>query len=179
MVWVGRGARHARPQILALLDAGFGTVSGWAGHGIVPDDHPQNIGILNGPGSPAVEDLYKEVDLLLVVGSRIRGHETLDQTCPLPQNLVHIDIDPLADGRTYPNVQLICGDSVAVLDRLIANLNTPLGIDPQFKSRISAVKGGSIIRLSVHAWALHGLPFAVARGNASPNSMGSRHYVEQ
>jgi len=140
MLWVGRGARHAGSQIKAFLQLGFGMVTSWAGHGIVSDDHPLNIGALNGPGSPAIEELYRDVDLFLVVGSRIRGHEMLDHTCPLPANLVQIDVDPLADGRTYPNIQFICGDCASVLDRLLSELDGVVQITPEFHGQLTAAK---------------------------------------
>jgi acetolactate synthase-1/2/3 large subunit len=140
MLWVGAGARHAGAEIEAFLELGFGMVTSWAGHGIVSDDHPLNIGPLNGPGSPAVERLYQDVDLLLVVGSRIRGHEMLDHSCRLPTNLVQIDIDPLADGRTYPNAQFICADCAEVLARLRAKVGNAMRIDRGFREQITSVK---------------------------------------
>ena len=141
LIWAGAGARHAGAEIRALLDEGLGMVTSWAGRGVVSDDHPQNLGALNGVGSPAVQDFYKTVDLMIVVGSRLRGHETLDQKAPLAANLAQIDIDPAADGRTYPNKLFVCGDCAVTLAALLARVRGRLAIEPGFASEVGRVKG--------------------------------------
>lgn len=55
----------------------------------------------HGNGSPRVEAFYQNVDAMLVAGSRLRLHETQDFSVKLPKTLVHADIDPAANGRTY------------------------------------------------------------------------------
>ena len=122
MLWLGAGARGAGAQVAALLDRGFGVVNSFAGRGIVSEDHPMSLGALHGVGMKPVQDFYASVDLMLVVGARVRGQETADFALKLPENLVQIDIDPMADGRTYPNTLFVCGEArrtlAAMLDRL-------------------------------------------------------------
>ncbi|TWB86065.1 thiamine pyrophosphate-dependent enzyme [Bradyrhizobium macuxiense] len=65
----------------------------------------------------------------------------LDHSCQLPKNLIQIDIDPLADGRTYPNVQFICADCVEVLARLRGKICNVMRIDPDFRQRVRLAKG--------------------------------------
>jgi acetolactate synthase-1/2/3 large subunit len=103
MLWLGNGARDAGPAALKLLDLGFCAVNSWNGRGIVPDDHPRTLGSLHGNGSPGVEKFYRTADAMVVVGSRLRGHETMDHRLRLPEPLIHIDLDPRANGRTYPS----------------------------------------------------------------------------
>lgn len=122
LVWAGGGARAAGKELAALVELGFGMVTSWNGHGVVSDDHPANLGALNGPGSPAVQALYEQADLLLVVGSRLRGHETLDHKLALPQNLVRIDVDPAAQARGYASTLLVCGDAAVTLQGLLERL---------------------------------------------------------
>src|SRR5690606_37750742 len=99
----------------------------------VSDDHPSNLGALNGPGSPDVQALYDQADLLLVVGSRLRGHETLDQKLKLPDNLVKIDVDPAADARNYSCSLQVCGDARVTLRQLLGRLRAEkLNIDQDF-----------------------------------------------
>ena len=119
-------------------------VTSWAGRGVVADDHPQNLGALNGVGSPAVQDLYKTVDLMIVVGSRLRGHETLDQKAPLPANLAQIDIDPQANGRTYANTLFVCGDCAATLSALLDKVRGRLAVEPGFAAEVHRVKAAAI-----------------------------------
>ncbi|KDC98082.1 thiamine pyrophosphate enzyme, N-terminal TPP binding domain protein [Bordetella bronchiseptica MBORD675] len=122
LVWAGGGARAAGKELAALVELGFGMVTSWNGHGVVSDDHPANLGALNGPGSPAVQALYEQADLLLVVGSRLRGHETLDHKLALPRNLVRIDVDPAAQARGYASTLLVCGDAAVTLQGLLERL---------------------------------------------------------
>jgi acetolactate synthase-1/2/3 large subunit len=118
MLWLGNGARNAGAPARALLDMGFGMVTSWAGRGTVPEDHPMTLGGLNGNGQPIVQAFYDQCDMMLVVGSRMRGHETGEFSVKLPANLLHIDIDPGANGRTYPSRWFVCGDAREALDGL-------------------------------------------------------------
>jgi acetolactate synthase-1/2/3 large subunit len=140
MLWLGNGARDAGPLAAKLLDLGFAMVSSWAGRGIVPEDHPMTLGALNGNGVPALENFYRSVDLMLVVGSRLRGHETGDFNLKLPDNLVRIDVDPAANGRGYPNSEFICADSALALDGLLKRIDGKMNVDPAFAPAFKSLK---------------------------------------
>ncbi|HYG43287.1 MAG TPA: thiamine pyrophosphate-binding protein [Bordetella sp.] len=145
MIWAGGGARGAGKEFSALVDLGFGMVTSWNGHGVVSDDRPSNLGALNGPGSPAVQELYGQADLLLVVGSRLRGHETLDHKLKLPENVVKIDVDPAAQARNYPCQAFVCGDAALTLQRLLARLREgTLSVDPAFAQAVGDAKQKAI-----------------------------------
>lgn len=140
MIWLGNGAKGAAPQVARLLDMGFGAVSSWNGRGTVPEDHPMTLGSLNGTGIPMIEEFYDNVDLMLVVGSRLRGHETVDFTTRLPANRIQIDIDPAADGRTYDNTLFVHGDAATVLEGLLQRVPALASLDPGFKAGFSALR---------------------------------------
>ncbi len=122
ILWLGAGAREAGGPARALVERGFGAVSSWAGRGTIPEDHPRNLGGLNGNGVPAVQAFYAGSDLMLVAASRLRGHETSEFSVKLPGNLVQIDIDPAAEGRTYPCKMFVHGDVGLVLEGLVRRL---------------------------------------------------------
>jgi len=122
MLWLGNGAKKAGSAAVKLLDMGFGMVSSFNGRGTVPEDHFRNLGALTGSGMPNITDFYKNVDLCLVVGCRLRGHETNDFQVPLPANIIQIDSDPLANGRTYENQYFVCGDAEATLNGLVSRI---------------------------------------------------------
>lgn len=122
ILWLGAGAREAAAPARKLLDMGFGMVTSWAGRGTIEEDHPRNLGGLNGNGVPAVQAFYAQSDLMLVAASRLRGHETAEFNVKLPANLVQIDIDPTAEGRTYPCTMFINGDVTLVLAGLAKRL---------------------------------------------------------
>ncbi|MCW8084245.1 thiamine pyrophosphate-binding protein [Sabulicella glaciei] len=115
MLWLGNGAKGAREAALRLLDLGFGAVSSWNGRGIVAEDDPRTLGGLHGAGSPPVAEFYAGCDAMLVVGSRLRGHETMEFSLKLPRPLIHVDIDPAANGRTYQPDIFVQGDAALTM----------------------------------------------------------------
>jgi len=143
MLWLGNGAKGAGLEALALLGLGFGAVSSWNGRGTVPEDHPCSFGALHGNGSPEIEAFYAEVDAMLVVGSRLRGHETLDGALKLPRSLIQVDVDPRASGRTYPSALFVAGDAAAVLRGLAQRLRGRMAPDPTFGPAIAATRGAA------------------------------------
>lgn len=140
MLWVGSGARHAGAELRQLIDLGFGMASSWAGRGIVAEDHPMNLGGLNGTGVQTVQDFYRSVDLMLVVGSRLRGQETVDFTLPLPDNRIQIDVDPAANGRTYTSSMFVLGDARIVAGELAKRLTSRLQVAPGFVQEFQSMK---------------------------------------
>jgi acetolactate synthase-1/2/3 large subunit len=140
MLWLGAGARHAGGAAARLLDMGFGMVTSLQGRGSVPEDHPLNLGGFNGNGQPRVEELYRTVDLMLIVGSRLRGHETGDFSIKFPDELVQIDTDPLANGRTYANKFFVTGDARLALEGLAKRLHGKVRVDPAFTNEVRGLK---------------------------------------
>ena len=140
MLWLGNGAKGARQEVLALLDLGFGAVTSWNGRGTVQEDHPRSFGALHGNGAPAIEAFYESVDAMVVVGSRLRGHETLDGTLKLPRRLLQVDVDARASGRTYPSTQFIAGGAAAVLGGLARRLRGRSRVDPAFGTDLARTR---------------------------------------
>src|SRR5690625_963845 len=141
LIWAGGGARDASVELEGLLTRGFGMITSWQGHGVVSDEHPANLGALNGPGSAAVQALYEQADVLLVVGSQLRGHESLDHKLKLPKNLIRCDGGLTADGRNYPNSLFIQGEGKLILQRFLAGLRKEgSNVDPDFTGQVRAAK---------------------------------------
>ena len=140
MLWVGAGARGAGAEIHRLLDLGFTMVNSLEGRGMVPETDPRSLGGLHGGGLPAITQFYETVDLLLVVGAKIRGHETNDLSLKLPANLIQIDIDPLANGRTYANQYFVCGDAALTLRGLAERLAGRFAPDAGYQGEFAALK---------------------------------------
>jgi acetolactate synthase-1/2/3 large subunit len=132
MLWLGNGAKEAGAAAARLLDLGFGAVSSWNGRGIVPEDHPMTFGGMHGNGSPRVQEFYRTCDAMLVAGSRLRGHETGEFALKLPEPRVQVDVDPSADGRTYPSAAFVCGDAALAMEGLAARLRGRIAVDPGF-----------------------------------------------
>ena len=138
LLWLGGGTRHARAAVERLVALGFGVVTSVQGRGILPEDHPATLGAFNVHAS--VESFYKTCDAVLVVGSRLRGNETLKYKLALPQPLYRIDADALADNRGYRNELFVHGDSAAVLEELATLLEGRLKVDPKFAADLAAAR---------------------------------------
>ena len=138
LLWLGGGTRHARAQVERLVKLGFGVVTSVQGRGVLPEDHPATLGAFN--VQPTVENFYKTCDALLVVGSRLRGNETLKYKLALPQPLFRVDADALADNRGYRNDLFVHGDAAAVLDQLATLLEGRMKIDPAFAGDLAATR---------------------------------------
>ncbi len=130
LLWLGGGARGAGAAVERLVRMGFGVVTTVQGRGIVAEDHPMSLGAYN--LQPQVEAFYKTCDAMLVVGSRLRGNETLKYQLALPQPLVRIDADPMANGRCYRSQQFVCGDAARTLALLADQLEGRMHVSPAF-----------------------------------------------
>jgi len=120
MLWLGGGARHAGAAIRRLQKLGFGVVTTTQGRGTVPEDDPGSLGAYN--IQKPVEAFYQTCDAMLVVGSRLRGNETLKYELKLPRPLFRIDADGAAQGRCYATDAFVCGDSALALEGLADRL---------------------------------------------------------
>ncbi|GAB7526377.1 thiamine pyrophosphate-binding protein [Paraburkholderia sp. 2C] len=142
LLWLGGGTRHARAEVERLVALGFGVVTSVQGRGVLPEDHPASLGAFN--VHPAVERFYASCDALVVVGSRLRGNETLKYKLGLPQPLYRVDADALADNRGYRNELFVHGDAAAVLRELADRLEGRLAIDPAFAQDLAAVREAAV-----------------------------------
>jgi acetolactate synthase-1/2/3 large subunit len=138
LLWLGGGARHAGAAVARLLAMGVGVVTSTQGRGIVPEDHPQSLGAFN--LHKPVEAFYQTCDAMLVVGSRLRGNETLKYELKLPRPLLRVDADPAAEGRCYASDHFVSGDAALVLDGLADRLEGRLAIDPAFHADLAAAR---------------------------------------
>jgi acetolactate synthase I/II/III large subunit len=75
-----------------------------------------------------------------VVGSRLRGNETLKYKLKLPKPLYRIDADPAAEGRCYASEQFVVGDAALALDALADRLEGRMQVDPQFAADLQAAR---------------------------------------
>jgi acetolactate synthase I/II/III large subunit len=133
LLWLGGGAKGASAAAAALVDRGFGAVTSTNGRAVVPEGHPRSLGAFN--MMRVSQDLYARCDLMIVVGSRLRGNETLNNRMPLPP-LVQVDADPTQAGRNYPIELFVAGDARAVLEGMLARLPASLDTDAEFLSDI-------------------------------------------
>ncbi len=138
LIWLGGGAREAGAAVARLAALGVGVVASGSGRGILADDHPLSLGVYG--GAPPVEKLYETVDFMLVVGSHLRSNETRTYNLKLPAVRARIDVDPAAEGRSYPSALFVAGDARLALDGLAQRLEARLALDPAFAADIAAAR---------------------------------------
>ena len=138
LLWLGGGARQAGDAVRRLIDLGFGVVTSVQGRGIVAEDHPMSLGAFN--LYEPVERFYGTCDAMVVVGSRLRGNETLKYKLKLPRPLYRIDADPQSEGRCYTDDFFVAGDSAAALNGLADRLAGRVKPDGAFAGDLAATR---------------------------------------
>ncbi|MCY0855825.1 thiamine pyrophosphate-binding protein [Cupriavidus sp. D39] len=165
LLWLGGGARHAGAQVKRLLALGFGVVTSTQGRGIVAEDDPRSLGAFN--LHKPVEQFYQTCDAMLVVGSRLRGNETLKYELKLPRPLFRVDADASAEGRCYQSDYFASGDAALALDGLADRLEGKLKVDPNFAADLrrahETAMGGLIDGLGPYSALVEALQGAVGR----------------
>ena len=94
MLWLGGGAREAIEPARDLAERGFAIVTSTNGRAVVPEAHRHTLGAYN--MTPEAQALFDRADLMIVVGSRLRGNETRNNMTRLPKPLIQIDADRVA-----------------------------------------------------------------------------------
>jgi len=160
LLWVGNGGKHAGAAIGRLTALGVPVITSWNGRGAVPEDHPLCLG--STAGLPAVKEFMTTVDLLLIAGSRLRGQETADLSLPLPQRRAQIDVDPAANGRTYPVDLFVQGEVAATLDALADRLAAGgYAVDPGLAAEVARTRDSARAAYDGFLGAYAALPAAV------------------
>ena len=142
MLWLGNGARHAAEEAEKFSAMGFGIITSLAGRGVIPEDNPSVLGCLK--DTPIIEEFLKTVDLLVIAGSRVRGHETREFDLYLPSPRIQIDIDPAAYGRTYATDCFVCADAKLGLAGLADILGNTIEVEKGFQKEIEVLKDKAI-----------------------------------
>ncbi|MGC9196106.1 MAG: thiamine pyrophosphate-binding protein [Syntrophobacteraceae bacterium] len=133
-IFVGWGAvdvDHETGRIAALLGAPVSTTL--QGMSAFPGSHPLHAGMgFSRAAVPAAENAFKNCDCLLAVGTRFGEIPTGSYGCVVPENLIHIDVDPAAFNRNFPAKVAIAGDARIVIPKLLEKL---VQRKPQYEDR--------------------------------------------
>ena len=146
MLWLGGGAREAVAPALELVRRGFAVVTSTNGRAVVPEDHPHTLGAYT--MTAQAQAIYERADLMIVVGSRLRGNETRNNAVRLPRPLVQIDADATQAARNYPVDLFINADARTALDALLSRLPAALDIDSTFLEAVAAASAQSEAKLA-------------------------------
>lgn len=130
-LYLGWGAREATKwstEVAELLGAPVSTTL--QGISVFPHDHPLHTGFGFGPSAvPAARKAFEGVDCLLAVGVRFAELATGSYGMPIPETLIHVDIDPEVFSKNYPATVGIESDGelfmMALLEALKKERVTP------------------------------------------------------
>lgn len=131
-LYLGWGAREATVQALALAELlGAPVATTLQGLSVFPANHPLHTGMGFGPSAvPAARKAFEDCDCLLAAGVRFAELATGSYGMRIPENLIHVDINPEVFHKNYPARAAIEGDSVEALASLLAVLSQ-LGTTPR------------------------------------------------
>ena len=119
VIYVGGGVVGARAsgELIALAEAlEVPFAHTLMGKGAVDDAHPLLLGMTGFWGTPIANEMCREADLILAVGTRLAeaNSSSWDPRFTFaipPTRLIHIDIDPAEIGRNYPTELGIIADA--------------------------------------------------------------------
>ena len=130
-LYLGWGARNATEVAVALAELlGMPVSTTLQGLSVYPANHPLHTGMGFGPSAvPAARLAFEGCDCLVAVGARFAELATGSYGMPIPENLIHIDINPQVFNRNYPAKVAIEGDAADALGALLAELQAdPVGL---------------------------------------------------
>lgn len=115
--WGAVEASQLTEEIAELLNAPVATTL--QGLSAFSAKHPLHTGMSFGPAAvPAATNAFKNCDCLLAVGTRFAEIATGSFGVTVPENLIHIDINPKVFSANYPAKVAIEGDAIMVLEQL-------------------------------------------------------------
>ena len=121
-IFLGWGARNCTIQtreIAEILKAPVSTTL--QGLSVFPFNHSLHTGMGFGLHSvPAAHNAFKECDCLLAVGTRFAEIPTGNFGVEVPENLIHVDINPTVFNKNYPAKIAIEGDAAEVLKMILS-----------------------------------------------------------
>lgn len=92
------------------------------GKGAFPEVHPLALGVMGIFGSPTANKVVSEADLVLIIGTRLKGPDTITESPalinPARQTLIQVDVEPRNAGWVYPINLGLVGDAKAVIEQL-------------------------------------------------------------
>lgn len=121
--WGAVGAQSELIQLAELLNAPVATTL--QGLSAFPGNHPLHTGMgIGAYAVPAAENAFAGCDCLLAVGTRFAEIPTGSFSMVVPDNLIHIDINPQVFNANYPARLAIEGDAAEILPLLLTEVRT-------------------------------------------------------
>lgn len=119
--WGGVGAAEEIQRIAEQIAAPVATTL--QGKSVIPGNHPLHTGVGFGDAAvPVARKAFKQCDCMLAIGCRFAELATGSFGVRVPENLIHIDINPEVFHKNFPAKVAIEGDAGQVLQVLLEEL---------------------------------------------------------
>ncbi|MDI1302618.1 MAG: thiamine pyrophosphate-binding protein [bacterium] len=106
--WGARFCEHSLVALAELLNAPVATTL--QGLSVFPGNHPLFAGFSFGPHAvPAADNAFRDCDCLIAIGTRFSEIPTGSYGLKVPENLIHIDINPEVFNANYPAKMTLTG----------------------------------------------------------------------
>jgi acetolactate synthase I/II/III large subunit len=127
-IFAGWGARDAAAELIRLaewLEAPVATTL--QGLSVFPANHALHTAFGFGASAvPAAQNAFRNGDAMIAIGTRFAEIATGSYGAVVPENLVHIDINPDVFNANYPAKVAIAGDAGTVVRQLLTELEARL-----------------------------------------------------
>ncbi|WP_429472634.1 thiamine pyrophosphate-binding protein [Neobacillus sp. B4I6] len=142
VIWAGGGVitSGASNEVTALAETiGAAVITSQSGKGSIPENHSQCIGHF--AANELTKTLLKNSDLLISIGVRFRGNETVNWKVPVPKEHISIDADWQAINRNYEATYGLVGDAKQILQGLNQALSQKSIVpDPAYLDEVQSVR---------------------------------------
>ncbi len=124
VIFAGWGAVHASKDLVAISEhVGAAVSTTMQGISTYPANNPLHAGFCFGPAAvPAVQNTFNNADCVLAIGTCFAEIGTGSYGGKLPDNLIHIDINPDVFDVNYKTNIAIEGDSKQICQQLLIAL---------------------------------------------------------
>ena len=142
-VWLA----DAKEELLELAErCSIPVVKTMMGLGLLPTDHPLNMGMIGAHGNHCANKALAKADLLIMVGTRAADRAMVDPgEIQRRMATIHIDVDPAEIGKNMQAAIPLVGD-VKVILRQLLELKVPAPDDAQWREQLKEYRRAELER---------------------------------
>ena len=140
IIWAGGGVNisGAAHELTALAERlGAPVVTTIEGRGSISEAHELSLGFRT--DRVLGMEIFEDADLVFAVGTRFQNYATRVWTLPMPENLIHVDVDPGVIGRNYSASVAVVGDAKLALQGMLDRIDNG-NVDEQFVDRCRKIR---------------------------------------
>ncbi len=140
IIWAGGGVNisGAAHELTALAERlGAPVVTTIEGRGSISEAHELSLGFRT--DRVLGMEIFEDADLVFAVGTRFQNYATRVWTLPMPENLIHVDVDAGVIGRNYSASVAVVGDAKLALQGMLDRIDSG-NVDEQFVDRCRKIR---------------------------------------